>query len=58
MWGKAHQRNAVEATSSGSEADLDRAAEALAIKAYQLGLDADELADRLRTAFRALPEQS
>ncbi len=43
---------------SGSEADLDQAAETLAIMGYQLGLDADQLADRLRIVFRALPELS
>jgi DNA-binding transcriptional regulator YhcF (GntR family) len=43
---------------SGSEASLDQAAEALAIKGYQLGLTADQLADRLRAVFPAIPEQS
>ena len=43
---------------TGSEADLNQAAEALAIMGYQLGLNADQLADRLRTVFPAIPEQS
>lgn len=45
-------------TISGSEADLDQAAEALAIKGYQLGLTADQLADRLRTVFPAISGES
>lgn len=44
-------------TVSGSEAGLDQAAEALAVKGYQLGLTADQLAERLRAAFTAIPEQ-
>ncbi len=44
--------------SSGSEADLDQATEALAIQGYQLGFDADQLADRLRVVFGELPELS
>ena len=43
---------------SGSEADIDQATEALAIKGYQLGLTADQLADRLRAVFPAIPEQN
>jgi DNA-binding transcriptional regulator YhcF (GntR family) len=42
---------------SGSEADLNQATEALAIKGYQLGLTADQLVDRLREVFPAIPEQ-
>lgn len=43
---------------SGSEAGLDQAAKALAIKGYQMGLTADQLANRLRAVFPAIPEQS
>ena len=48
---------AERAATVGSDADLDQATEALALRAYQLGMDADEIADRLRAVFRALPEQ-
>jgi len=39
------------------DADLDRAAETLAIRGHQLGLSVDQLSERLRLAFQSVVEQ-